>query len=434
VRSSVLRGVSTIPGRRALLFAAVLPPLTLLDVFALPSFSLGAFLTRVAWSLGLVVFALLFERGSETRRRLLLLCNGALGSLFYLALVYFTGSLASPYVLLVPTLPLLAAFVYPEESGSAVASGVACTLGIGVYVLMGKGSVEQAAGWAGMVGSSTFFGLVGSGQYRKTAAALNEARVERARREALEKLAVAELQRVQSERLATVGRLAASVMHEVNNPLAFVRANLNFIQTEVFTQPLAPALREGLEEVFAETRLGMERIQQIVQDLKGFSHSMDAEAACECALVDVVEDAARLASIRLKSVAELKIEVSPELPRVFIMPRRLAQVLLNLLVNAGDALEEAKVPRGEVRVHGEVRGQRVMLVVEDNGPGFSPEVLPRLFEAFFTTKGADKGTGLGLSISRELVERFGGTLVAENRQEGGARLRIELPIYAPPAG
>ncbi|WP_257453789.1 sensor histidine kinase [Archangium lipolyticum] len=434
MRSSILSGVRTSTGRRALLFAAVLPPLTLLDVFALPSLSLGAFLTRVAWGLGLVVFTLLFERGSETQRRLLLLCNGAIGSLFYLALVYFTGELASPYVLLVPTLPLLAAFVYPEESGSAVASGVACTLAIVAYMWMGKGSVEQAAGWAGMVGTATFFGLVGSGQFRKTAAALNEVRVERARREALEKLAMAELQRAQSERLATVGRLAASVMHEINNPLAFVRANLHFIQGEVFTQPLAPGLRQELEEAFSETHSGMERIQQIILDLKGFSHSMDAEEARECSLAEVVEDAARLASIRLKSVGELKVEVPSALPKVFITPRRLAQVLLNLLVNAGDSLEDARVPRGEIRVHGEVRGQRVVLVVEDNGPGFPPEVLPRLFEAFFTTKGPEKGTGLGLSISRELVERFGGSLVAENRQEGGARLRIELPIYAPPAG
>jgi C4-dicarboxylate-specific signal transduction histidine kinase len=149
------------------------------------------------------------------------------------------------------------------------------------------------------------------------------------------------------------------------------------------------------------------------------------------ALVSVVEDAARLASVRLKSVGKLKVEVPSDLPEVFVTPRRLAQVLLNLLVNAGDALEEAGVPQGEVRVRGEVQGKQVVLLVEDNGPGFPPEVLPRLFEAFFTTKGPEKGTGLGLSISRELVERFGGTLHAENRPEGGARLRIALPIHVP---
>jgi signal transduction histidine kinase len=69
-----------------------------------------------------------------------------------------------------------------------------------------------------------------------------------------------------------------------------------------------------------------------------------------------------------------------------------------------------------------------VLLIEDNGPGFAPHVLPRLFEAFFTTKSPDKGTGLGLTLSRELVEQFGGTLSASNRPEGGARLRIELPV------
>jgi C4-dicarboxylate-specific signal transduction histidine kinase len=110
--------------------------------------------------------------------------------------------------------------------------------------------------------------------------------------------------------------------------------------------------------------------------------------------------------------------------------RKLAQVLLNLLVNAGDALEEHRAPDSWVRITGRQQGSRVLLMVEDNGPGFAPGVLPRLFEAFFTTKGPEKGTGLGLSLSREMVEQFGGTLVAENREEGGARLRLELPCQA----
>ncbi|WNG35670.1 two-component sensor histidine kinase [Archangium violaceum] len=431
VRLPLLDKVSTTPGRKSLVFAAVLPLLTLLDVFTLPSLRLDAFLARASWAVELVALALLFEHASEKQRRWLILGHCALGSFFYLALVYTTGGLESPYVHLVPTLPLLTAFTYPEESGSAVACGIGCALVMMAQVPMGAASFAQAAGWLSILGSATFFGVFGSNQFRKAAAAQNESRLERARRETLEKLARAELKRTQSERLATVGRLAASVMHEINNPLAFVRANIHFVETEVLAQPLSAELRQELEEVFAETRAGMERIQQIVTDLKGFSHSMDAEEARVCSLGEVVQDAARLASIRLKSVGTLKVEVPAELPQVFITPRRLAQVLLNLLVNASDALEEARVPQGEVRVRGEVLGKRVVLLVEDNGPGFPPQVLPRLFESFFTTKGPEKGTGLGLSISRELVERFGGSLIAENRPEGGARLRIELPIHEP---
>ncbi|HLM44290.1 MAG TPA: ATP-binding protein, partial [Myxococcaceae bacterium] len=267
-------------------------------------------------------------------------------------------------------------------------------------------------------------------RFRKALQAHHEVQVERARREALEKLAVAERHRAQSEKLATVGRLAASVMHEINNPLAFVRSNVDFVHNELLAQPLKAEVRAELEEVLSETRSGLLRIQQIVGDLKGFSR-MDAEEASACSLAGVVADAARLAAVRFKHVARLTVEVPGTLPEVFVTPQRLTQVLLNLLVNASDALEEKGVARsqGEIRVRGEMSGSRVVLLVEDNGPGFPPTVLSRLFEAFFTTKGPEKGTGLGLSISRELVERFGGTLCAENRPEGGARLRIELPVH-----
>jgi C4-dicarboxylate-specific signal transduction histidine kinase len=153
---------------------------------------------------------------------------------------------------------------------------------------------------------------------------------------------------------------------------------------------------------------------------------MDEEEPTECALVDVVNDAARIARLRLQHVARLELDIPAELPPVLVIRRRLAQVLLNLLVNAGDALEGRA--GAEVRVTGRREGSRVRLRVEDNGPGFAPEVLPRLFETFFTTKGPEKGTGLGLALSRELVEQFGGSLVAENRPEGGACLRLELPV------
>jgi signal transduction histidine kinase len=346
----------------------------------------------------------------------------------YLALVELTGGMGSLYVNLVPTLPLLAAFLFPEEAGAAIVSGIICMLGS--FVLVHAEPADRIFAWEAMVGTAAFFGTYGASRFRSALEAHHEVRAERARREALEKLAVAERHRAQSEKLATVGRLAANVMHEINNPLAFVRSNLEFVRNEVLAQPLAPELREELEEVLTATRSGLLRIQQIVTDLKGFSR-MDAEEASPCVLADVVSDAVRLAAVRLKHVAQLTVEVPATLPEVFVTPQRLTQVILNLLVNAGDALEEKRVAQGEIRIRGEAWGSRVVLLVEDNGSGFSPEVLPRLFEAFFTTKDPAKGTGLGLSISRELLERFGGTLHAENRPEGGARLRVELPMHVP---
>jgi C4-dicarboxylate-specific signal transduction histidine kinase len=182
--------------------------------------------------------------------------------------------------------------------------------------------------------------------------------------------------------------------------------------------------------MFEEVSIGIERIRQITADLKGFTY-MDGEELTECRLSVAVADAARLASLRLKNVARLTVDVPECLPLVHASHRRLAQVLLNLLVNAADALSEASVQGAEVRVTGREEGGRVVVLVEDNGPGFPSQVLPRLFEAFFTTKGPEEGTGLGLTLSREMMEQFGGTLHAENRAEGGARLRLALPVYTP---
>ncbi|HYO56410.1 sensor histidine kinase [Archangium sp.] len=416
---------------QALVFAAAILLFYLMDLFILKRPSLATLLVRVGWAWVMILSAWLSRRVDARRVPLLTRIDGILTSAFFLGIVYFTGGSGSPYMMLVPSMPLLIGLTQPQDARLVILSGVTCALGTLVIMLLTDNHALQALAWASMVGVATFFGVYGSQQFRKVQAARNEARLERARRESMEKQAMAARHRAQSEKLATVGRLAASVMHEINNPLAYVGSNLEFLRAEVLAQQLPEKARQELQEVFDETRTGVERIRQIVSDLKGFSR-MDADEPSECSLADVVTDAARLAAMKLKHVARLKVEVPAELPVVFATRRRLAQVMLNLLVNAGDALEEAKVQGGEVRVTGVAESGRVTLLVEDNGPGFPPEVLPRLFDAFFTTKGPEKGTGLGLSISRELVERFGGTLRAENRPEGGARLRLELPVHKAP--
>ncbi|OJT26237.1 two-component sensor histidine kinase [Archangium sp. Cb G35] len=411
-------------------FAASILLLYPLDLFMLGQPSPATLAVRVLWSGEMLLYTWLVMALEERWLPLLLRIHTALMSGLFMSIVAFTGGVDSPYMTLVPSMPLLMALIRPGDTKPAIVCGATCALGAMAIVMRTEGSALNALAWAGMVTSSTFFGVYGSSQFRKAQAAENEARVERERRESMEKLTKAERHRAQSEKLATVGRLAASVMHEINNPLAFVGSNLEYLRTEVLAQPLREELRQEFQEVFNETSTGMERIRQIVTDLKGFSR-MDVEEPCECVLVDVVSDAARLAGVRLKHVAKLTVEIPAELPEVFATRRRLAQVILNLLVNAGDALEEARVQGGEVRVRGMAEGEKVTLLVEDNGPGFPPEVLPRLFESFFTTKGPEKGTGLGLSLSREMVERFGGRLTAENRPEGGARLRLELPMHKP---
>ncbi|MBM7118850.1 sensor histidine kinase [Archangium primigenium] len=255
--------------------------------------------------------------------------------------------------------------------------------------------------------------------------------LERVKSEAEKRLAVQELnasneRALRAERLAQVGRLAAGVAHEVRNPLAYVQANLRFLQEE-----WALASAEGgdpeVVEALQESAQGVERIHQIVKDLTALSRAEELAApAGRCALGPVIDTSVRLASVRLKSLVTLAVDM-PGAAVAHAEPRRLGQVLLNLLLNAADAIEDAKVRDGRVALRVRQDAERVWLLVEDNGPGIQAEHLSKLFTSFFTTKAPEKGTGLGLALSRQYVESFGGTLRAENRAEGGARFIVELP-------
>jgi signal transduction histidine kinase len=382
---------------------------------------------RAVWAFGLLASSWRVDDASEVSMRLHRAWQTGLASLSFLALLSVSGGSASPYFELYAFLPLLLGMMYPHDSIAVGLGGALVGLGaVGLLVLEGQPGTRMLL-WAGITTTVTLFGAYGAAQFRKAQRAESQAQLERARREALEQLAISERRRAQSEKLATIGQLAAGVAHEINNPLAFISSNLQYLQERPWGD--AQVSPEELAEVLRETFSGVERVQQIAADLRRFSR-MEAEEPAECSLAEVVSDAVRLARLRLKYVARVEVDVPAQLPPVLAVRRRLDQVLLNLLVNAGDALEEHRAQDSWVRVTARQQGARVLLTVEDNGPGFAPGVLPHLFEAFFTTKGPEKGTGLGLSLSREMVEQFGGTLVAENREEGGARLRMELPCEA----
>jgi signal transduction histidine kinase len=423
------RAPSRPAGRLPLMFAAAITLFFPVDFIFMGRPSVWPLLVRLGWSLSLVTCWWLSGRLGARWQGELAVAKGMASTAFFLGLVLATGGMASPYFAHISILPPLVAVANSRDARIAVLSGVVSVGGVVAVVLGSGGTWGQGLSWAVVVTGSTFFGAYAASQARKMQAAEEQARLERTRREAMEQLALSERRRAQAEKLATIGRLAANVVHEINNPIAFIRSNVDFLQREVQSGALDTngKRRQELSDVFDEVRIGVERIRQISADLKGFSY-MDKEELAECQLAGVVGDAARLASLRLKHVARLRVEVPESLPPVLAIHRKLAQVVLNLLVNAGDALEAVRAPSAEVRVTGQLEGGRVVVLVEDNGPGFAPDVLPRLFEAFFTTKGPEKGTGLGLALSREMVEQFGGTLSAENRPEGGARLRLELPV------
>ncbi len=228
-----------------------------------------------------------------------------------------------------------------------------------------------------------------------------------------------ELELAEAGKLAAVGRLAAGVAHEVNNPLTYVRGNLQLLEDELeHDEELLHLTREALD--------GVDRIAAVIRQLSEFSRSSRVEVPGRVG--PAIESAAKIAMVQLRDRARLRVEVDEDLPQVAIDEGKLSQVVLNLLVNAAHAIPVGHLEGNEIRVTARRSGEGVTIMVEDSGSGIPAAVLPHIFESFFTTKEVGQGYGLGLSISRALVTAVAGTISVENRQEGGARFTIVLPL------
>jgi signal transduction histidine kinase len=240
-----------------------------------------------------------------------------------------------------------------------------------------------------------------------------------------------EVRRLQSEKLASIGMLAAGVAHEINNPASFVLANtealgglLRLMEDRLRCDPEAGrklGLRDLLFEAMAtvqESKEGMVRIHRIVRDLHSFSRVEDEPDA-----VTDVNAAVESALTMLRNELRYRAEVKRALHAKRLVggsSARIGQVFLNLIVNASHALPEGELRRNRLMVRSYDDGEDVVVEVEDNGPGIPEEIKPRIFESFFTTKPPGVGTGLGLSISREIVRSAGGEIEAESEPGRGA--------------
>jgi C4-dicarboxylate-specific signal transduction histidine kinase len=333
------------------------------------------------------------------------------------------GGSQSPVFAWLCVLPLLSVALSAGVMHRSVLSATASLAVVIVLLLLEGRSASYVAVWGLLVLATGIVAVQISLFYARMKKAHDHAQAHQ--RETQAALVAVKTQAQEADRLAQVGRLAAGVAHEVNNPLAFIQANLRFLEEELPREGRSP---QDCLEALKETQAGVARIQQIVQDLTRLARGGALDEPREvgtCPLPTVIEESMRLASVRLKRLA-VEVEVPAGVPPVRADARRLGQVLLNLLLNAADALEEGHVARPQVALKVQARPERVCLVLEDNGPGFKAEHLARLFTPFFTTKAQGKGTGLGLALSREYVEAFGGALRAENRPEGGARFTVEL--------
>ncbi|MCR9163789.1 MAG: ATP-binding protein [Nannocystaceae bacterium] len=217
-----------------------------------------------------------------------------------------------------------------------------------------------------------------------------------------------------TERMASMGQLAAGVAHEINNPLTVLSANLSEMQT-------SPLVEECQQSVG--------RITDVVRDLSRFSRT-DPVELLELDICAVVDAAAAMARHELRHRAALKVDIDPGLPPIVTDQNRLVQVLVNVLVNAAHATEGSGGTI-ELSVQADDAHPDLVIRVDDDGPGIREDVLPRVFDPFVTTKAPGEGTGLGLSVCRTAITVLGGTIRAENRPSGGARFEIRLPIGQP---
>ncbi|QEH37982.1 Sporulation kinase E [Aquisphaera giovannonii] len=261
-----------------------------------------------------------------------------------------------------------------------------------------------------------------------------------------------------TDRLASIGLLSAGVAHEINNPLAYVLNNLAVLQREVkdlrnliglyesSREALAGAdaaalakidevaeeidwayLRENLEPMVERTRAGVQRVANIVGKMRGLARTTLPEWQV-VPLCELVDGALEMMRGRLK---HRRVDVAVrlgEVGKIECVPDQITQVLLNLLINALQAIEGSdRQEGGRIEIEASLSGPWVSVAVKDDGPGISPEHLDRLFDPFFTTKPVGEGTGLGLAISHQIIAGHGGRIEVEGRPGGGTCFRILLP-------
>ncbi len=258
-------------------------------------------------------------------------------------------------------------------------------------------------------------------------------------------------QLIQAERMALLGQLAGGVAHEINNPMGFIRSNVQRLQeylddllklisayealpipenaTESVTR-LAKLrhkidlgfIREDVAPLFRETNHGLERVIRIVDDLRAFVGSGE-EISEDVNLNDCVHTTVNLVSGQFENRGRLSVDLK-EVPRTRLFTAQINLVILNLLVNALQAIEN----NGEVRIATEGDGTTIWLRVSDNGQGIPAENLGRVFEPFFTTKSDHRATGLGLAIANTIVKKHGGDLTVESTPGGGTTFEMSLPV------
>lgn len=267
------------------------------------------------------------------------------------------------------------------------------------------------------------------------------------------KLSRTQEQLMQSEKLASIGQLAAGVAHEINNPIGYVFSNCGTLEkycagliemlhayeaaeSSIGAAAVVSSLRAARERIdvdflmedipalMAESKEGIDRVRQIVQDLKDFSR-VDADQEWQWAnLHQGIDSTLNIVSNEVKYKADVVREYGT-IPEIECLPSQINQVIMNIVVNAAHAITGQ---RGRITLRTGTEGEHVWVEITDDGVGIPRDIQSRVFDPFFTTKPIGSGTGLGLSISYGIVQKHNGRIEVESSLGVGTTFRITLPV------
>ncbi|WP_104403085.1 sensor histidine kinase [Vibrio penaeicida] len=266
----------------------------------------------------------------------------------------------------------------------------------------------------------------------------------------IKKLEETQTQLIQSEKMASIGQLSAGIAHEINNPVGFVNSNLQTLKT--YTDDLLSALgkietlatstpnlhtkiqsilndyqvdfiKDDVSDLLSESLEGASRVMSIVKNLKDFSHVDKAEWTESC-IKEGIEATLKIMNNQIKYNIEVQTDYDCDLPKVYCQPMQVNQVILNILMNASQAIDDV----GKISIKVQKKNDNVKISISDNGNGIPNQIISKIFDPFFTTKPVGDGTGLGLSVSYGIIKNHKGNIDVESKIGQGTTFIITLPI------
>jgi two-component system sensor histidine kinase PhcS len=415
----------------------LMPAGFILDHFVYPNSAMDFLRLRLYSSVLIAVFlGILLTDFGKRNYRLLGVTLFMIPASFIAWMIYKENGVISPYYAGLNLVLLVLAFVLHWTFWeSLVATGLVIALYLAAsFFNKGFNLFDHIDG---LVNNLYFLGLTGiivvTGSYFHTKSRMREFALRyeldcqnKELADTIQKLTEAESQLVQSEKMASLGRMSAGIIHEINNPL-------NFATTGIFTlkkkaKHIAPEQLEEYNDILKDVEDGISRVKNIVSDLRMFTHPA-TDHLDHVPAQEVVASALRFLSNEMKEKATIEVNLPPG-QTVLANKNKLIHVFVNLIQNSLDAMKEKTFADGEapaIRVESRETPESVVLLVHDNGPGILPEHLGKIFDPFYTTKDVGEGMGLGLSICYRIMQECEGRISVRTEPGKFCEFALEFP-------